>query len=37
MQNILFNYNMAFGGGGFAISYPLAKELAQMQDSCLMR
>lgn len=37
MQNILFNYNMAFGGGGFAISYPLARELAQMQDSCLMR
>lgn len=37
MQNILFSYNMAFGGGGFAISYPLAKELAKMQDSCLMR
>ena len=37
MQNILFNFNMAFGGGGFAISYPLAKEFAKMQDSCLMR
>jgi hypothetical protein len=37
LQNILFSYNMAFGGGGFAISYPLAKLLAKMQDSCLAR
>ena len=37
MQNVLFSYNMAFGGGGFAISYPLAKELAKMQDACLAR
>lgn len=37
MQNVLFSYNMAFGGGGFAISYPLAKELARMQDACLAR
>lgn len=37
LQNILFSYNMAFGGGGFAISYPLAKALAKMQDSCLER
>jgi hypothetical protein len=37
LQNILFSYNMAFGGGGFAISYPLAKLLAKMQDSCIAR
>lgn len=36
-QNLLFSFNMAFGGGGFAISYPLAEELAKMQDSCLAR
>ena len=28
---------MAYGGGGFAISYPLAKELAKMQDRCMQR
>lgn len=37
LQNILFSYTMAFGGGGFAISYPLAKALATMQDDCLSR
>lgn len=37
IQNILFSYAMAFGGGGFAISYPLAKELAKMQDKCIQR
>ncbi|KAG0578201.1 hypothetical protein M758_4G004900 [Ceratodon purpureus] len=37
LQNILFSYNMAFGGGGFAISYPLARALAKMQDDCLSR
>ncbi|KAG0591308.1 hypothetical protein KC19_1G165400 [Ceratodon purpureus] len=36
-QNVLFSFNMAFGGGGFAISYPLAAELAHMQDACLAR
>lgn len=37
-QNImLFSYNMAFGGGGFAISFPLAQALAQMQDECNFR
>lgn len=36
-QNILFSYSMAYGGGGFAISYPLAKELAKMQDRCIKR
>ncbi|CAM8969861.1 unnamed protein product [Rhodiola kirilowii] len=37
VQNIDFSYNMAFGGGGFAISHALAKALAKMQDSCLHR
>lgn len=37
VQNIFFSYAMAYGGGGFAISYPLAKELEKMQDRCLQR
>ncbi|XP_065865543.1 uncharacterized protein [Euphorbia lathyris] len=37
VQNIFFSYNMAFGGGGFAISYPLAQELAKNQDKCIQR
>ncbi|XAR70264.1 Glycoprotein-N-acetylgalactosamine 3-beta-galactosyltransferase [Bertholletia excelsa] len=37
LQNIFFSYNMAFGGGGFAISYPLARALEAMQDKCLKR
>ncbi|KAH7862391.1 hypothetical protein Vadar_004262 [Vaccinium darrowii] len=37
IQNIHFSYNMAFGGGGFAISYSLAKALVKMQDGCLQR
>ncbi|CAM6111120.1 unnamed protein product [Calypogeia fissa] len=36
-QNSHFSSSMAYGGGGFAISYPLAKEIAQMQDECLER
>ncbi|KAG9157917.1 hypothetical protein Leryth_000104 [Lithospermum erythrorhizon] len=37
VQNIIFGYNTAFGGGGFAISYPLAKALAEIQDTCMKR
>ncbi|XWS38317.1 hypothetical protein CRYUN_Cryun19dG0121400 [Craigia yunnanensis] len=37
IQNIFFSYGMAYGGGGFAISYPLAKALAKMQDRCIQR
>lgn len=37
LQNIYFSYGMAYGGGGFAISYPLAKALAGMQDRCIQR
>ncbi|KAL3517207.1 hypothetical protein ACH5RR_024109 [Cinchona calisaya] len=36
-QNIRFSYNMAYGGGGFAISYPLAKALEKIQDKCIER
>ncbi|KAI0493674.1 hypothetical protein KFK09_023795 [Dendrobium nobile] len=35
--NIYFSHAMAFGGGGIAISYPLAEALAGMQDDCLER
>ncbi|XP_019263217.1 PREDICTED: uncharacterized protein LOC109240979 [Nicotiana attenuata] len=34
-QNHEFSYNMAYGGGGFAISYPLAKALEKIQDKCI--
>jgi len=37
LQNIFFSYGMAYGGGGFAISYPLAKALDKMQDRCIQR
>lgn len=37
LQNIHFSYGMAYGGGGFAISYPLAKALEKMQDRCIQR
>ncbi|KAK3227865.1 hypothetical protein Dsin_007727 [Dipteronia sinensis] len=37
LQNIFFSYGMAYGGGGFAISYPLAKALVKMQDKCIHR
>ncbi|KAG2331055.1 hypothetical protein Bca52824_002235 [Brassica carinata] len=38
LQNLhQFSYGMAYGGGGFAISYPLAKALEKMQDPCIER
>ncbi|KAI3444501.1 hypothetical protein Pfo_001166 [Paulownia fortunei] len=37
VQNIHFSYNMGYGGGGFAISYALAKALEKMQDRCIKR
>ncbi|GLT90857.1 hypothetical protein SLE2022_087740 [Rubroshorea leprosula] len=37
LQNIYFSYGMAYGGGGFAISYPLAEALSKMQDRCIQR
>ncbi|KAG9454217.1 hypothetical protein H6P81_007121 [Aristolochia fimbriata] len=36
-QNLKYSFDMAFGGGGFAVSYPLARALANVLDSCLMR
>jgi hypothetical protein len=36
-QNVHFSSTMAYGGGGFAISYPLAAAIADMQDGCLER
>lgn len=35
--NTYFSHSMAYGGGGIAISYPLAEELSKMQDECLER
>lgn len=37
LQNIYFSYGMAYGGGGFAVSLPLAKALEKMQDRCIQR
>ncbi|XP_042068306.1 uncharacterized protein LOC121811499 [Salvia splendens] len=36
-QDVMHAYGMAFGGGGFAVSYPLAAELAAAMDGCLNR
>uniref|UniRef100_A0ACD5X120 Uncharacterized protein n=1 Tax=Avena sativa TaxID=4498 RepID=A0ACD5X120_AVESA len=36
-QNVMHSYGMAFGGGGFAVSYPAAAELAKSIDGCLDR
>lgn len=36
-QNRVFSFGMAFGGAGFAISYPLAKVLAKGFDGCMER
>uniref|UniRef100_A0A0E0NT14 Uncharacterized protein n=1 Tax=Oryza rufipogon TaxID=4529 RepID=A0A0E0NT14_ORYRU len=36
-QDVMHSYGMAFGGGGFAVSYPAAAELAKAIDGCLER
>ncbi|EOA37641.1 hypothetical protein CARUB_v10012119mg [Capsella rubella] len=36
-QNSVFGHNMAFGGGGFALSSSLANVLARNFDSCIER
>ncbi|KAI4324457.1 hypothetical protein MLD38_029946 [Melastoma candidum] len=36
-QDMIHSYTMAYGGGGFAISYPLAKELVRILDGCINR
>ncbi|KAL5540110.1 hypothetical protein UlMin_044199 [Ulmus minor] len=35
--NTYFSHSMAFGGGGVAISHPLAEVLSSIQDECLER
>ncbi|KAJ6417520.1 hypothetical protein OIU84_003277 [Salix udensis] len=35
--NTYFSHNMAYGGGGIAISYPLAESLFSILDDCLER
>ncbi|KAE9618087.1 hypothetical protein Lal_00041894 [Lupinus albus] len=36
-QDLIHFYTMAYGGGGFAISYPLVKELVNILDGCIDR
>jgi hypothetical protein len=36
-QDVIHFYTMAYGGGGFAISYPLAAELVKILDGCIDR
>ncbi|TKY63326.1 DNA polymerase eta [Spatholobus suberectus] len=36
-QNVALTYDMAYGGGGFAISYPLAAALVKILDGCINR
>ncbi|KAF6162997.1 hypothetical protein GIB67_021146 [Kingdonia uniflora] len=36
-QNVKYSFDMAFGGGGFALSYPVARVLAKVFDKCLVR
>ncbi|GKV05887.1 hypothetical protein SLEP1_g17839 [Rubroshorea leprosula] len=36
-QDVIHSYTMAYGGGGFAISYPLAAELVTILDGCIDR
>lgn len=35
--NSYFSHSMAFGGGGIAISYPLAQALSRIHDDCIDR
>ncbi|KAL5809271.1 hypothetical protein ACOSQ3_029962 [Xanthoceras sorbifolium] len=36
-QDMVHSYTMAYGGGGFAVSYPLAADLVRVLDGCLDR
>ncbi|THF96611.1 hypothetical protein TEA_004264 [Camellia sinensis var. sinensis] len=36
-QDLIHSYSMAYGGGGFAVSYPLAAELVRILDGCVDR
>ncbi|KAL0390797.1 UNVERIFIED_CONTAM: hypothetical protein Scaly_0436800 [Sesamum calycinum] len=37
LSNFLFSFSQGFGGAGFILSYPLAKDLVRDMDNCLMR
>ncbi|KAH6766026.1 hypothetical protein C2S52_017009 [Perilla frutescens var. hirtella] len=37
ISNVYHSFGMAFGGGGYALSYPLAKAVAQNMDICIKR
>ncbi|KAH0987593.1 hypothetical protein GBA52_014770 [Prunus armeniaca] len=37
MSNFDFSFDMAFGGGGYALSYPLVATLATKLDECIKR
>ncbi|KAK1372885.1 Galactosyltransferase [Heracleum sosnowskyi] len=37
LSNFYYSFNQGFGGAGFALSYPLAKALANNMDDCLRR
>ncbi|KAK7350042.1 hypothetical protein VNO77_08085 [Canavalia gladiata] len=36
-QNVIHSYGLAYGGGGFAVSYPLAAALVKIFDGCIER
>ncbi|KAJ1390006.1 hypothetical protein SESBI_37825 [Sesbania bispinosa] len=36
-QNVMHSYAVAYGGGGFAISYALAAEVVKILDGCIER
>ncbi|CAA3017602.1 uncharacterized protein LOC111392510, partial [Olea europaea subsp. europaea] len=36
-SNVWYSFNQAFGGGGFILSYPLARALSNDMENCLRR
>ncbi|KAF8115961.1 hypothetical protein N665_0025s0395 [Sinapis alba] len=36
-SNLHFSFDMAFGGGGYALSYPLVEALVEQLDECIER
>ena len=36
-SNFYFSFDMAFGGGGYALSYPLVEALVEELDNCIER
>lgn len=35
MANLIYSFEMGFGGGGYALSYPLAKAVTKNMESCI--